>query len=350
MSSQTARWVRHDLCADPIIYWIDGFASDAECHHIRDLAACNLEPALVEADGYGARRPSVRTCSSCWLASRGDKILESLEDRICDALGCVEEATEFFHVVCYRAGSQEQYKPHLDAYDLSTPRGQRATVRGGQRVITALLYLSTIGAEDGGCTLFTELGLRCSSTSGRLLVFHNCSAGSTDADPRLRHAGEPVVSGTEDKWVCNKWVRELPLRARRQSMMSHLYGQPASATSASALSSRDDTDVTCNEPHTSIGGPTFVQPVRRDCTRPCRHHESCDCTVAGGPDSSLRAVRSCQCQTSHDDPSLESVSDECMDRQRCNSNGPTAAPSSQLLAAARAWKRQRVGKASTDWH
>lgn len=185
---------------------------------------------LVEADGAGLARPSIRTGSSCWLAARGDPLLEALEDRICAAVGCAEEATEFFHVVRYKAGSTEQYKPHLDAHDLTTARGRRATARGGQRLTTALLYLSTV--EVGGRTAFPELGLHCTPQLGRLLVFQNCRPGSSDADPRLRHAGEPVGSsgdgdGGGDKWICNKWVRETPLRARRGSMMAHLYGEPS---------------------------------------------------------------------------------------------------------------------------
>ena len=35
--------VRHDLCADPVIYWLDSFASEAECRHLQDRAACKLE-------------------------------------------------------------------------------------------------------------------------------------------------------------------------------------------------------------------------------------------------------------------------------------------------------------------
>ena len=280
MTSET-ECVRHDLCADPVIYWLDSFASEAECRHLQDRAACKLEPALVEADGYGARRPSIRTGSSCWIAARGDEILEALEDRICGVVGCREEATEFFHVVRYRAGTHEQYKPHLDAHDMSTSRGKRATARGGQRLVTALLYLNTISVENGGCTVFTELGLRCASRRGRLLVFHNCRAGSKDPDPRLRHAGEPVVSGSDDKWICNKWVREAPLRARRESMMSHLYGQPAAAVPAPAAAA-------------DVDGLSFVRPGagRREST------------------STVEA-----------------------------SSSP---PQSKLLAAARAWKRQRV--------
>lgn len=222
---------RHELSAEPLIFYLDVFATPTECRHLINRATASLEPALVEADGAGLARPSIRTGAACWLAARGDPLLEALEDRICAVVGCAEEATEFFHVVRYKAGSTEQYKPHLDAHDLTTARGKRATARGGQRLTTALLYLSTV--ESGGHTVFPELGLHCTPQLGRLLVFHNCKPGSSDADPRLRHAGEPAGGsasiggdGGGDKWICNKWVRETPLRARRGSMMAHLYGEP----------------------------------------------------------------------------------------------------------------------------
>lgn len=132
---------------------------------------------------------------------------------------------------------------------LALPRGKRATDRGGQRLTTALLYLTSpaAGGGSGGDTVFTELGLRCRPQAGRLLVFRNCRPGEAVPDPRLRHAGEPVIvqpgspanaaaaaaNGHErNKWICNKWVRERPLRARRGSMMEHLYGVPACASAA----------------------------------------------------------------------------------------------------------------------
>eukprot|EP01043_Picozoa_sp_COSAG02_P110490 COSAG02_NODE_46613_length_347_cov_1.036290_1_plen_39_part_10 len=37
-STSRPEWVRHDLCADPVIYWLDGFASEQECRHVHDRA------------------------------------------------------------------------------------------------------------------------------------------------------------------------------------------------------------------------------------------------------------------------------------------------------------------------
>ena len=313
-----AESARHELCADPLIYFLDGFASDAECGHLIERATTELEPALVEADGDGTLRPAVRTGSSCWLAARGDAVLERLEDRICGVVGCREEATEFFQVVRYRAGTKEQYKPHLDAHDLSTPRGKRATARGGQRLVTALLYLNTVGGSGGGCTVFSELGVRCSPQRGRLLVFHNCRPGSRDADPRLRHAGEPVGKGGEDKWICNKWIREAPLRARRSSMMAHLYGEPAVVAQQKQQ--------------------RRAAPAPTPASAPAAASSPSTCGTGDGPQK--QRARSTAEDT--DDRDVSEAKDGA-------SATLTSSPQTQpLLAAARAWKRQRLREPAAD--
>jgi hypothetical protein len=43
-------------------------------------------------------------------------------------------------------------------------------------------------------------------------VFHNCKPSSPSVvDGRTLHAGTPVEGG--EKWACNKWVRQFPLRS-----------------------------------------------------------------------------------------------------------------------------------------
>ena len=62
----------------------------------------------------------------------------------CALLGCRPECTESFQVIHYEEG--QEYKPHLDAYDTSTDHGLNNCKRGGNRLITTLLYLSDVDA------------------------------------------------------------------------------------------------------------------------------------------------------------------------------------------------------------
>lgn len=61
-----------------------------------------------------------------------------------------------------------------------------------QRAVTALVYLSS---ADGGATVF-EHGLRVEPKCGRVVLFENLDARGA-CDPRVRHAAEPVRSGTK---------------------------------------------------------------------------------------------------------------------------------------------------------
>jgi hypothetical protein len=62
----------HELSAEPLVYYLDAFATPAECRHLVSRASAALEPALVEADGSGLALP-IRTGSACWpgLLSQG---------------------------------------------------------------------------------------------------------------------------------------------------------------------------------------------------------------------------------------------------------------------------------------
>ena len=89
----------------------------------------------------------------------------------------------------------QEYRPHLDALP-----GLK-----NQREWTAIAYLNH--AFEGGATAFPDLGLSLRLQSGDLLVFRNSDSAQI-ADPRMRHAGEPVTAG--EKWVATRWIRHGP--------------------------------------------------------------------------------------------------------------------------------------------
>jgi len=165
-----------------------------------------------------------RTNSVAWLTGFGDAILEGLEDKICDIVSCRPENTEEFQVIHYEVS--QEYRPHYDSYDMLNEHGRLNTVRGGNRLITVLLYLSDV--DEGGGTSFPNLGITVAPKKGRMLCFYNTRPvtgpgffpdGPHQAyvpEPNSLHAGDPVIKGT--KWAVNKWIRQRamkPVRPRR---------------------------------------------------------------------------------------------------------------------------------------
>jgi len=112
------------------------------------------------------------------------------------------EYAESLQVVHY--AETQEYAPHYDAWDAGTERGQRCMAKGGQRMVTCLLYLNE--PEEGGGTSFPNLDMEVRARKGRMLLFHNCHPNSVIRHPDSLHGGMPVLSG--EKWACNFWFRE----------------------------------------------------------------------------------------------------------------------------------------------
>jgi prolyl 4-hydroxylase len=197
-----------EVACDPLVQVIDDFVSKAERHHIIRLAAGRLDTALVSAVG-DATTSDGRTGRVAWVKHDETAIVHSLVDRVSDLVDIPIGHAESLQVVHY--GLTEQYKPHFDAYDMNTEKGRQRTDQGGQRIVTALMYLNDV--DKGGGTIFPKLDLEVEAQPGRMVIFHNL-ADHTLADftrhPKSLHGGSPVVAG--QKWACNLWFRARPYR------------------------------------------------------------------------------------------------------------------------------------------
>ncbi len=59
--------------------------------------------------------------------------------------------------------------------------------------------------KKGGHTEFPKLNISVPPEKGKLLVFHNCNAGTDVRHQLSLHAGRPVEEG--EKWAFNLWFR-----------------------------------------------------------------------------------------------------------------------------------------------
>ncbi len=191
------------LCGEPVIYVLDDFATAGEMAAVREAAMAGLQRAKVSL-GKGGQESAGRTGSNCWIDPEANAVIAGLSRRIAGLVGIPLANAESLQAIHYDA--TQQYAPHFDAWKHDSEAGQRCMKRGGQRLVTGLLYLNEVDA--GGGTVFPKLDLTIEPLPGRLVIFHNCRAGTNERHPHSLHGGLPVLRG--EKWACNFWFRERP--------------------------------------------------------------------------------------------------------------------------------------------
>ena len=187
--------------SDPIIYVVDDFISEDECQEFINCSKDKLQPATV----IGLKEEQKlqdRTNEFAWLEHHANETIHEVSKRLSILVQMPIRNAEMFQVVHYVSGTE--YKPHFDSFDQSTELGKKYWEPGGQRMITALIYLNDVA--DGGATYFPELNISINPKKGNVLVFHNTISETTNINPRSLHAGMPVTSG--EKWAANLWFRE----------------------------------------------------------------------------------------------------------------------------------------------
>ena len=207
------------LSRRPRLRQIDRLLTISECERLRRLAGGAL--GAVEAHAFPDQVE--RSSTGCWLP-RGDSppsawrtlgagdadiaLVRRLELLLAAECKLHTSHGEPMQILRYREG--QRYDVHPDFFD---PFDGASLANGGQRLLSCLVYLSTVPPHCGGATYFPEAsprGLRVQPEAGRAIVLNNCLEGGKP-DPRSVHAGEVVKRGAE-KWVLTKWVRRRPFR------------------------------------------------------------------------------------------------------------------------------------------
>lgn len=112
------------------------------------------------------------------------------------------------------------YKHHYDFADPNWGGGVNNFLsRGGQRVLTFLIYLNTLAPEDGGTTVFPNMNpqLTFKPTQGLALVFYNVETEidmngnpifSDKCDYTAGHEATPILKDGVQKHICTQWIRQ----------------------------------------------------------------------------------------------------------------------------------------------
>lgn len=187
-------------CKLPDVRVLDDFLSRDECGSLISMAVNRMSRSQVVDANSGASKTDVSRTSYGTFFKRGEnELVAAIERRISERVGIPIEHGEGLQVLRYGVG--EEYKPHQDYFSTNELVAAKHLQRGGQRVLTFLVYLNT--PLLGGATCFPDAGIEVGARQGRALAF---AYPKPDAALKTLHGGMPVLAG--EKWVITKWFRE----------------------------------------------------------------------------------------------------------------------------------------------
>jgi hypothetical protein len=171
--------------------------SPLERHHIMQMARRKMERAIGNASLPGPVRS--------WLRPDDSIAAEQLVERAAALVGlpCVNcEAPEIVYFRRGHAQNNGQAAVTRELLDASAPVDQVSLRHGGQRIVTALVFLQDQQGAAGDYDVeFPALGKSCRVDSGRLLRFANAAADGTATEYVV-----PAASG--ERWAAVLRFRE----------------------------------------------------------------------------------------------------------------------------------------------
>lgn len=178
-------------------YIISDFIDKSLCQNIIQFAT----PKLFDSRVIGGKNSKIRNSQQCWI-DKNLPIVKNLYEKASKIAGLPITNAEDLQVVRYKPG--QYYSQHHDACCDDNSGCSKFLSRGGQRVLTILIYLNEGFGE--GSTYFRNLDKHYKPSSGNAIVFHPLATGSSKCHPLALHSGTSVTFG--EKWVANIWFRE----------------------------------------------------------------------------------------------------------------------------------------------
>jgi len=141
---------------------------------------------------------------------RGENpLVAEIEEKIAEYTNTPVVNGEDMQVLMYRTG--QHYKTHWDYFDPRFPQNQQVLQRGGQRIMTFMVFLNEV--DNGGETHFPRVpnedktdSLKIKPKTGRAIIWWNVNEqGNIDTD--TLHEGLDPQNGSI-KFIITRWIRE----------------------------------------------------------------------------------------------------------------------------------------------
>ncbi|XP_058817042.1 prolyl 4-hydroxylase subunit alpha-2-like [Topomyia yanbarensis] len=192
---------------DPVVEIFHEVLSDKEIEKLLELGRPTIRRSMV-GENSNKEVSKSRTSQNGWLNDDVQPLVRTVTLRTIDMSGLDEKGYESLQINNYGIGGH--YLPH---YDWTRPVGDAPVyveLGLGNRIATVMYYLSDV--EQGGATVFPQLGFGVFPKRGRAIFWYNLHRNGT-GDERTLHAACPVLIGS--KWVANKWIHEYHQEFRR---------------------------------------------------------------------------------------------------------------------------------------
>ena len=159
------------------------------------------ENKLFDSEVIGGKYKNIRNSQQCWI-SKNNILVKSMFERISTSFNIPFQNAEDLQVVRYLPN--QYYNEHHDACCDNNDKCTEFVRRGGQRLLTVLIYLNNDFTD--GNTYFKNLDFKVKPLTGDAIAFFPLAQGTNKCHPLALHAGMPVTKGI--KWVANLWFRE----------------------------------------------------------------------------------------------------------------------------------------------
>ncbi|OQV24891.1 Prolyl 4-hydroxylase subunit alpha-2 [Hypsibius exemplaris] len=190
----------------PDIFILHDVILDSQIERLKKVAATHLQPAtLVQSgsDKSGVVETMTRTAKSAFLDEKIDSVIAKINHHIGQMTNLDMEQAEALQIASYGIGGH--YTTHYDFFRNPTdPDTKHIQPHLGDRMATVLIYLTDVQA--GGATTFPLINVTLFPQKGSAAFWFNLHRDGT-GDLKTLHEGCPVLAG--NKWIANKWIREV---------------------------------------------------------------------------------------------------------------------------------------------
>jgi prolyl 4-hydroxylase len=186
----------------PDIAILENVLTPEECDELIALSQPKLQRSRIVDHKTGAEEVmDLRSSYGTYFLRGENTLVQRLEKRLAQLIGMPVDHGEGLQILHYSVGAE--YQPH---YDFFLPESSGSAIhvqKGGQRVITVIMYLNDV--EAGGETIFPELDFSVAPRKGSAVYFSYCNS-QNKLDRMTLHGGAPVERG--EKWIATLWVRQ----------------------------------------------------------------------------------------------------------------------------------------------